>query len=164
MRGIWRMLICMLLVLGAGQSVLAKQVVGWVENIRLYPGDVKIKAKIDSGAKTSSLGCECKTTFMRDGKKWLAFTVKDNQGNSVKMEKPIVRTALIRRHFGQSQRRYVIKLGICLGDVYRETEVTVVDRSGFNYSFLVGRSFLEGKFLIDPSRTYLNHPDCKRHR
>lgn len=164
MRGWLTMLVCLLLVMGASQSVLAKEVIGWVENIRVYPGDVKLRAKIDTGAKTSSLGCECKKTFVRDGKTWLAFTIKNRQGQSIKLEKPVVRVARIRRHFGKAQERYVIKLGICLGTVYREAEVSVIDRAGFNYSFLVGRNFMQDDFLIDPSRTYLNKPDCKRDR
>lgn len=161
MRGRLQVLVCVLSVLAVSQVVLAKQVVGWVEHIRLYPGDINVRAKIDTGAKTSSLGCECKQVLTRDGKKWLSFTIRDRHGHSIKLEKPIVRIARIRRHFGKSQKRYVIKLGICLGSVYRESEVTVVDRQGFNYSFLVGRGFLQGDFLVDPSRTYLNQPHCK---
>jgi len=73
----------------------------------------------------------------------------------------VTRMARIKRHFGKEQVRYVVKLGICLGSVYREAEVTLVDRTGFNYPLLVGRNFLKDDFLIDPSATFLNKPDCK---
>lgn len=164
MRGQLRILVCILITMVPSEAILAKEVVGWVENIRIYPGDIMLRAKVDTGAKTSSLGCECKNTFLRDGKRWLALTIKNQHGQSIKLEKPIVRIVRIRRHFGKLQRRYVIRLGICLGTIYRESEVSVVDRSGFNYSFLIGRNFLQSDFLIDPSRTYLNKPDCKKGR
>lgn len=152
---------CLLLLLSAAGSVWAKQVVGWVENVKVYPGGVMIKAKLDTGAKTSSLDCECITPFKRDGKDWLSFSVKNHRGEIVRFEKPVTRVAHIKRHFGKEQVRYVVKLGLCLGSVYREADVTLVDRTGFNYSLLVGRNFLKHDFLIDPSATFLNKPECK---
>lgn len=151
-------LICVTL---AGSAVHAKEVVGWVETALVYPGAVAIKAKIDSGAKTSSLNCQCITPKKRDGKEWVSFSVKNHRGEIVMIEKPVLRVAKIKRHFGEQQQRYVVKLGICLGSVYREEEVTLVDRSGFNYQLLIGRNFLEKDFLIDTGDTYLNKPKCK---
>ena len=105
----------------------AKEVVGWVENARIYPGGVTIKSKIDSGAKTSSLHCQCITPVKREGKEWVSFSVKNQKGEIAMIEKPIERIAKIKRHFGEEQQRYVVKLGICLGSVYREEDVTLVD-------------------------------------
>lgn len=156
-----RILVCLLLIMPTTGVVWAKQVVGWVETVKVYPGGITVKAKVDSGAKTSSLDCECITPFKRDGKDWLSFSVKNHQGDIVRLEKPVMRIARIKRHFGQEQVRYVVKLGICLGSTYREAEVTLVDRTGFNYPLLVGRNFLGDDFLIDPSATFLNKPDCK---
>lgn len=156
--GVW----LVFMMLGTSGQVLAKEVVGWVENVKIYPGKVMVKAKVDTGAKTSSLDCACITPFKRDGKQWLSFSIKNHEGDIVRLEKPVARIARIKRHFGKEQKRYVVKLGICLGSVYRETEVTLVDRTGFNYYLLVGRSFLRNDFLIDPSRTFINSPDCQR--
>jgi len=139
----------------------AKEVVGWVENTRIYPGGIVIKSKIDSGAKTSSLNCQCITPVKRNGQDWVSFSVKNHKGEIAMIEKPIDRVARIKRHFGERQERYVVKLGICLGSVYREEDVTLVDRSGFNYQILVGRNFLKGDFLIDAGRTFVNEPSCK---
>lgn len=161
MRGQLRILFCVVLVLGAASQGWAKQVVGWVENVKLYPGGVTVRAKLDTGARTSSLDCECITPFMRDGKQWLSFSIKNHQGDVVRLEKPVVRIARIKSHLGKSQRRYVVKLGICLAKVYREAEVTLADRSGFNYAFLVGRNFLKDDFLIDPSLSFSHQPRCK---
>jgi hypothetical protein len=151
----------MLCLLCMAETLWAKQVVGWVENVKVYPGGITVKAKVDTGAKTSSLDCECIKPFKRDGRDWLSFSVKNHKGEVVRLEKPVMRVARIKRHFGEEQVRYVVKLGLCLGTVYREAEVTLVDRSGFNYSLLVGRNFLGDDFLVDPADTFINKPDCK---
>lgn len=154
-------LCCLILFVPVTNPSIAKEVVGWVENVKVYPGGIIVKAKIDSGAKTSSLDCECITPIKKDGQDWLSFSVENHKGEIVRLEKPVTRIARIKRHFGQEQERYVVKLGICLGSIYREEEVTLVDRSGFNYALLVGRNFLGEDFLIDPSVTFSKEPKCK---
>jgi hypothetical protein len=139
----------------------AKEVVGWVENAKIYPGGIQIKSKIDTGAKTSSLSCQCITPIKRNGKDWVSFSVENSDGDITKIEKPVLRVAKIRRFFGKSQKRFVIKLGICLANVYREEEVTLMDRSGFNYQMLIGRNFTRGDFLVDPGMTFITKPSCK---
>jgi hypothetical protein len=148
-------------VFAAAPLANAKEVVGWVENAKVYPGGIQIKAKIDSGAKTSSLHCQCITPIKRNGKDWVSFTVNNFRGDIVRIEKPVYRVAKIKRHFGEQQERYVVKLGVCLGSVYREGDVTLVDRSGFNYQMLIGRNFMKNDFLIDTGSTFVNKPSCK---
>ena len=140
----------------------AKEVVGWVENAKVYPGGIQIKSKIDTGAKTSSLNCQCITPKKRNGEDWVSFSVKNYKGEITMFEKPVLRVAKIRRFFGKSQERYVVKLGICLGTIYREEEVTLVDRSGFNYQMLIGRNFTRNDFLVDPGKTFTTNPSCKK--
>jgi hypothetical protein len=128
-----------------------RDVVGWVEKVRIYPDNLLVDARIDTGADTSSLHCDCITSFDRNGEKWVSFVVETSDGRPVLMEQKVVRMAKIKRHFGEVQERMVVKLGVCLGKTYKEAEVTVVDRSGLTYPMLVGRDFLEGGFLVDPS-------------
>jgi hypothetical protein len=52
-------------------------------------------------------------------------------------------------------------MGICIGDQYGETDVSLVDRSGFNYSLLIGRKYLKDKFIVDPGETFMSSPQCK---
>lgn len=151
------MLVCSL----AATAADAKDVVGWLEYVKLFPGGLDIKAKLDSGAKTSSLHCQCITPIKRGDEDWVSFSVHNAKGETIRLEKPIRRIARIKQHSGESQKRYVISLGICLGNVYREDEVTLVDRSGFNYPMLIGRNFLKGEFLIDPGQTYKSKASCK---
>lgn len=137
-----------------------KQVVGYVEQVKLYPGGILMPAKLDTGADSPSMHCDCKTVFERDGKEWVRFTLSNGGGQQVEIERPIVRRATITRHFGEKQERLVIRMGICLANVYKELNVNVVDRSGFQYPVLVGRSFLEGDFIVDSEQSYTVKPQC----
>lgn len=149
-----------LLAPAVSSGVEAKQLVGWVENVRIHPGDILVRAKLDTGAKTSSLNCECQQMFSRDGEQWVRFTLTNYKGKSVELERKIHRVARIKRHEGGPQERIVVMLGICLGEIYKEAEVNLIDRTGFNYQLLVGRSFLKDDFVVDPSSTYTVTPRC----
>ncbi len=76
-------------------------------------------------------------------------------------ERRVERTVTIKRHLGESQERPVIRLGVCLKNTYRETEVNLTDRSGFNYQMLIGRRFLKDEFVVDPGETATSKPDCR---
>lgn len=138
-----------------------KQVVGWIEKVRIYPGNFLVHAKLDSGAEYSSLDAANLTEFERDGKRWVRFELPQGDGRKVTMERPLLRTATIKRHFLGSQTRPVVKIGVCLGHIYKETEVNLVDRTGFNYRMLIGRKFMEGVVIIDPSAQYTIEPECQ---
>ncbi|MGB5396081.1 MAG: RimK/LysX family protein, partial [Gammaproteobacteria bacterium] len=138
----------------------AAEVLGWVENVRLSPGNIIISAKIDTGADTSSLHCDCQPPYERDGKQRIRFSTTDLHGKRTDFDKAIVRTAKIKRHAGDSQTRVVVRMGICIGTQFAETDVSLVNRSGFNYSMLIGRNVLAGRFIVDPSRQHVTKPDC----
>lgn len=159
-QGLILLLACPVLPLAGQAENPAKQTVGWVEPVRIYPGDLRIRAKIDTGADFSSLHCACSTPIERDGDNWVRFTLESQDGDRVQFERKLHRTARIKRHDGGSQRRMVVLLGVCLGDIYKETEVNLVDRSGLNYPFLIGRNFLAGDFLVDAAATFTTAPNC----
>lgn len=138
----------------------AKEVIGWVEKVTIHPGALELKAKIDSGAKTSSIHCDCQNFIEKDGEKYVSFVVTNFDGSQVRLERRIERFATIKRHFGEAQERAVIMLGICVAGVYKEAEVNVIDRSGLNYQILIGRNFLAGDFLIDTEKMYTTEPGC----
>ncbi|MBI4206165.1 MAG: ATP-dependent zinc protease [Betaproteobacteria bacterium] len=140
----------------------AAPVAGWLERARLSPGDIVLEAKLDSGARTSSLHAVNLRQFERDGKEWVAFDVAGDNGRSVHIERPLVRIARIKSALGTDEARPTVTLGVCIGTVYRVTEVNLVDRDGLSKPLLIGRRFLKGRLLVDLNRRYLLEPTCRR--
>jgi hypothetical protein len=155
-----RHLLLVMLVAAVALPAPAKEIVGWTEKAIIHPSGLELRAKIDTGAKTSSLNCECTNFFEKNGEQWVRFSVIDYEGEQVWLERKIHRISKIKRHFGGMQERPVVMLGVCLGGVYRETEVNIIDRSGLKYPMLIGRQFLEGKFLVDSGAQFINPPRC----
>ena len=155
-------LVFFLLVPAAGAS--PNEIVGWVEHVAIYGdhNEIIMKAKIDTGAQTTSIHSKNYELFSKNGKRWVKFRIFNKVGDSLELEKPVVRMAEIKRHFGKKQVRPVIHLGLCLGSNYKITEVNLVDRSGFNYQLLVGREYLKPNNIVDPSVTYTKKPDCRK--
>jgi hypothetical protein len=150
------------LVLAWSAVAAEKPVVGWIEKVRIYPGDFLVHAKLDSGAEYSSLDAGNLQQFERGGKKWVRFDLAENrEGNKITIERPLVRWAPIKRHNQEPQRRPVIKLGVCLGSIYKETEVNLINRKNYQYRMLIGRKFMEGAVIIDPAANYTVEPNCK---
>lgn len=136
-------------------------VVGWIERVKLGPEGVVILAKLDTGANTSSLHASEIRSYIRDGDDWVAFDLIDEKGGKAHFERKVVRISRIKRQGGGIQERPTILMGVCLGKVYRVTQVNLVDRKGFNYKFLVGRRFLAEHFAVDPARMYMVEPTCE---
>jgi hypothetical protein len=150
----------LVIILILSPAAYSREVIGWVENVGVSPLNVIVKAKIDTGANSSSLHCDCINKFIRDGESWVSFMLTDVDGKQVTVEKKLLRKVKVKRHFGDAQRRDVIRLGVCIGSHYEETDVSLVDRTGLNYSMLIGRKFLSGNFLVDPSATFASSPNC----
>ncbi len=157
------LIICLVgLLLGISLShARAEQVAGWIEWAKLENYDIKFKAKLDTGAKHSSINAEDLKVFVRDGKNYASFTVTNKSGESVIIEKPVARTATIKRHFDKVHERPVIFLKICIGGFYKEAEFNLIDRTGFNYQLLIGRSYLAGDLQVDSGRIFLLSGRCK---
>jgi hypothetical protein len=146
---------------GDGHS--GAETMGWVEYATLFPGGVRLRAKLDTGAKTSSIDVSKLETFSRNGRKWTRFAVSDRNGATAEFERPIVRYSRIRRSQAKTVRRPVVTLGLCLGSRYQEVEVNLAERSHLNYPLLLGRASLDG-FVVDPSRKFTAEPRCRRQR
>lgn len=138
-----------------------KDIYGWVEWVIVGEDGLRLKAKLDTGATTSSLSAEDIQVIDReeDGR-WVRFKVRDREKRAVAFEAPLVRHVQIRRHNGKAQRRPVVKIGMCVGDVYRERQFTLIDRTGFVYPVLIGRNYLEGHILVDSDQKNTREPNC----
>jgi hypothetical protein len=139
-----------------------KQIFGWVEKVCLSPEKMIIKAKLDSGANTASLNAIDLEEFEREGKAWVRFKVMDPEtGKKVPFERPVERHVRIKEHGGGYQRRPVVTVRVCLGRTCRDAEMSLVNRTHFNYQILLGRRMLAGMALIDMSRTFTTDPSCE---
>lgn len=136
-------------------------VVGWAEKVTLHPGNVIVDAKIDTGAVSCSLHATAIVAFERDGKEWVRFSTVDHNDKAVTLEAQVIGRRKVKRHFGESQKRIVVRLGICLSDVFRGADVNLVDRTGFDFPMLVGRRFMEGRIAVNPGVTFTREPRCK---
>jgi len=136
------------------------RIAGWLETAKVFPGGLTIRAKLDTGAKTSSLDARHIEKFERKGDDWVRFKVTDSNGKDVTLELPIERIVKIKRHKSPSQQRPVVFMNICLGDIFKKAEVNLVDRRVFNNKMLIGRNFLTGSFIVDPSSKYITKPKC----
>lgn len=152
-----------LLVIGM-LSAQAKNVFGLYEKVQLPEIDNQIiKAKLDTGALTSSFGATDIHFFSKDGKEWVRFKPQLDGQQSTFIEKPLVRHSRIKIRSDDLRddedkshsKRPVIILDICFDGVIYPTEVNLTDRSRFNYPLLLGSSALV-KFnaIIDPSFKY----------
>jgi len=138
-----------------------KNIMGWVERVEIFGSGLSMKAKLDTGAKTSSLDATEIEIFREDGKRWVRFVITDDDAQeSFTLERPLERYVRIVRHSGEHQRRPVVMLEICLGSNLHDIEFSLIDRSNFIYPVLLGRSALQGQTLIDPDETYLTRPRC----
>lgn len=141
-------------------------VYGWLELGYLKPWDVEVKTKLDTGAKTSSLFAVDIEPFDKDGDQWVRFTLggpigeKEGFEKGIKVEKPVVREVRIKEHFGKSMHRYVVEMDICLGGKTQRAEVTLADRSRFNYALLLGREAMTGNMIVNPDESYVAEKQC----
>jgi len=138
------------------------EIVGWVERARLIDPDVHLKAKLDTGAETSSLDVEIIKKFHKNNKRWVRFRLIDREtGEEHVILRERIRTVSIVMHDAERQSRPVVRMKICIAGRTLDTEVSLIDRSEFTFPLLLGRSALETFALIDPGNTFLSTPDCK---
>lgn len=109
------------------------------------------KARMDTGASTSSISARDISEFERNGKRWVKFTLEDDREVSMLVE----RYANIRQASSDKDKRWVIKLGIRLGNISQVAEFTLKDRRHLNYEVLVGRNLLRDLMVVDVARRYV---------
>jgi len=131
----------------------SKQIIGMVERVILDPGSVKLDARIDTGANTTSLDAPNLQVVNEDGQEWAIYTI-----NGEEIRSKVVKYVLIKQHGAASQRRPVIVLKVTLGNVTQTIEATLTDRSNFKYKILIGVNYLKDHFIVDVSRKYVLQP------
>ena len=158
-------LVALLLMVTAMPATSKPEIVGWLEGAYLQPWGVRVKAKLDTGAKTSTIHAKNIESFEKDGQVWVRFLFpygrREGYARGFTIERPLVRQTKIKNGNG-SHPRYVIELDICVSGKTQTTEVTLPDRSNYNYPMLLGRQTLAGRFIIDPQQSFLGDRTCPR--
>lgn len=147
-----------------------KTIYGLNEYVRLFDLDLKLAAKLDTGAKTASLSARDIKRFKRDGETWVHFYLAIDEAHSSPIERPLARISKIKRRAGDydpdEEKTYtarpVIEMDICMGQALRTIEVNLTDRSAFQYPLLIGSEALKNfTALVDPALKYAaGKPAC----
>ncbi|GAB3376111.1 ATP-dependent zinc protease [Spongiibacter taiwanensis] len=163
----WRWAAAMAAALSAGAATAGEQrVYGWLEMATIEPWGVAVKAKLDSGALTSSMHAENIEEFIKDGEEWVRFTVdvedeyKDKEVSKT-FEMPIKRNLKLRGAGGVDHRPVVL-MKVCLGDTVYEEQFSLRNREKMNYPVLLGRRTIQSLGLIDVSTNFLHKPRCDK--
>ena len=160
----------------------AKNIYGRIEYITLDQSPVLLKAKMDTGARISSLSAVNLEYFKKFGKKWVSFDVVDPKRKiNMHFKKPLERMLHIKPRSDESTshselsseeegakaeeesnaKRPVVKINICLRNQLKEIEVNLIDRSHFLYPMLLGSNTIvlfDG--LINPKTKFTERPSC----
>lgn len=128
---------------------------GWVEWVELCEPGVRVKAKLDTGARTSSVHAEDVSLFERDGVRWVRFHMVDADEQRHMREAPLERVARIKRPGGETESRYVVKLALVVGERRMMREFTLNSRPNMIYPVLIGRNALRDLGPVDSRRTFV---------
>jgi hypothetical protein len=136
-----------------------KPAIGWREWISFPDLGVRaIKAKIDTGARTSALHAFDIHRFRRRGKRMVRFKVHPLQKNSretVEAVAPLVDERTVRSSAGHEQHRPVILATISFNGESWPIEVTLTSRDTMGFRMLLGRQAIRGRFSVDPGRSFI---------
>lgn len=144
-----------------------RSILGWVEAAYLEPWGFKFRARLDTGAKTSSISGRDIVEFEKDGDPWVRFTFdfKEDKGmpdRQVVIERPLHRYIKIKRHNQKIQNRPVVRLKICINGEVHKGEFSLIDRRSLNYPMLLGRSLLKDVALVDSGNSFLGNRSCAK--
>ncbi len=124
--------------------------IGAVEPIFILGSEEPFRARVDTGATTSSVDAENIQGFERDGREWVSFEIVHRKSKNVlRLELPVKRRISIKRQEGGSEERFVVDLTTRIGGIEMRREFSLADRGDFEYSVLIGRNVLRGMAVVD---------------
>jgi hypothetical protein len=134
-------------------------VVGWREWVS-FPnwGFGPIKAKLDTGARTSAIHAADIEPFEREGEQWIRFTLhpwQRNDDDALRVEARVIDERAITSSSGTVSLRPVVEAMIDLDGRAHTVELTLTRRDDMGFRMLLGREALRGRYLVDPGRSYL---------
>lgn len=137
----------------------SKMLVGWREWVQLPElGISSIKAKVDTGARTSCLHTFRIQEYEKMGEKWVRFMIHPIQDDNEKEQEchsKVIDMRTVRDSGGHASFRYVISTPLVIGDRCYPIEITLTARDKMKFRMLLGRTAMEGQLLVDPEASYI---------
>ncbi len=135
-----------------------KRTIGWREWVvlpELHPAP--IKAKVDTGARTSALHAAGIRPMQVNGANWVEFELdrRDLPDAPGPFRMPVVGRKTVRNSGGQAEERFLIATLLRLGDDEWPVELTLTARHEMNFPMLIGRTAIRRRFVVDAGRSYL---------
>ncbi|MBD3642156.1 MAG: ATP-dependent zinc protease [Marinobacter sp.] len=160
---------------GNGNADRVPETLGFVEWVVMKDTRLRLKARLDTGAKTSSLHAVNVEEFTRNDERWVSFEIPlgDHEDQPAEgefshddvvmvLERPVRRTVLIKRKGAPSQRRYVVDLEFCIAGTMHTTQFSLTDRGKFSYPVLLGRRFMrDDNILVDSADSFIASKECE---
>ncbi|RMH91070.1 ATP-dependent zinc protease [Lysobacter pythonis] len=140
-------------------------VLGWRERIDLpLLGIGRLRAKIDSGARSSCLHVEAQWRFVEAGAPWVGFRLRGARADAPPVEaaSAVIDERIVTDSGGHPGLRPFIRTRLALAGLVREIEINLADRRRMRFPMLIGRSAMRDAFIVDPSRSWLHN--CPRRR
>jgi hypothetical protein len=132
---------------------------GWREWVRLPELAIpKIKAKIDTGARSSALHAFMIDPYVKNHQNWVMFAIHPLQKTEAKIiecHAQVKDRRLVSDSGGHKQRRYVIETQLIVGQTAFQAELTLTNRDSMRFRMLLGRTAMNQRFIIDPSASYV---------
>ena len=130
---------------------------GWRERLALPGlGIDMLKAKLDTGARSSSLHVDAIETFERAGATWLRFslTLGRRQPRAVDCEAPALGRRVVTDTGGHGTERWFVRSDVLIAGARFPIDISLTDRRHMLFPMLLGRSALLGRFAVDPALSY----------
>jgi hypothetical protein len=134
-------------------------VLGWREWLALPDlGVARVRAKIDSGARTSALHVDEQWRFIERGAPWIGFRLTPGRmrGAVIEASAAVLDEREVVDSGGHRNLRVFLRTRLRLAGHEREIEINLTDRRGMLFPMLLGRSAMDGAFMVDPARSFLH--------
>lgn len=122
-----------------------------------------MKAKVDTGARTSTLHAFSVANFERGGDTWVRFAIHPWQRSAadvVVVETELIDERSVTSSSGTTTLRPVVATSIAIGGRSVPIELTLSRRDEMGFRMLIGRQAMRGLFVVDPARSYVHgRPD-----
>lgn len=136
-----------------------KTVVGSEEWVSLGELNIPyVKARVDSGAKTSSLHAVNIQPFQKDNETWVnfdVFPIQNDGKRKISCKALVIDKRVVKSSSGNREHRYVVRTSISLNDKVWDVELTLTNRDSMGYRMLLGREAMIGRIVVDPAESFL---------